>query len=494
MHPRPARCATAHLDGRLPEMGPSGHQLRLGLLASSLPEQPTSQRRVIASMSTQNTFQDSTEHSTRSARMLPHGLMLPFLLVTALFFLWGVPNNLNDVLIRQFMKSFALSRFSAGLVQSAFYLGYFVLAMPAALLMRRFGYKFGFLTGLILFGSGAFLFWPAALSGKYAYFLTALFVIASGLSFLETASNPFVAQLGPPETAAQRLNFAQAFNPLGSITGALMGTIYIFSGVELTGSQVAVLQAAHTYSSYLRGETMRVVVPYLVLGGVVLFWAFLIAITKFPEVEGENQKDFAHHGSYGELLRQKSFLLAVFAQFMYVGAQVGTWSYFIQYIQDSTHQPEKTAGYLLTGTLAAFGLGRFSSSAIMRYIRPDRLMAVYSAINIVLVSVGIAFPGWVGLCAIFSTSFFMSVMFPTIFALGIDGLGVNTKIGASLIVMAIIGGAILTPLMGWISQTAHNISIAYTVPLVSYFVVGLFSIFWRRLRPLQIHKSSIGGA
>jgi FHS family L-fucose permease-like MFS transporter len=321
---------------------------------------------------------------------------------------------------------------------------------------------------------------PIPVSCAEPYFLTALFVIASGLSFLETASNPFVAQLGAPETAAQRLNFAQAFNPLGSIAGALIGTVYIFSGTELTGSQIARLEADHTYSSYLRSETMRVVAPYMVLGAIVLFWALLIAITKFPKVTGE--ADVQDHGSFRELLRHRSFLLAVFAQFMYVGAQVGTWSYFIQYIQDSTHQSEKVAGYLLTGTLVAFGLGRFSSSAIMHYVRPDRLMASYSAINILLVGIGIVFPGWVGLWAIFLTSFFMSVMFPTIFALGIDGLGSSTKIGASFIVMAIVGGAILTPLMGWFSQISNSIAEAYSIPLVCYCVVGLFSILWHRLK------------
>ena len=417
------------------------------------------------------------------ARMLPQGQLIPFILVTALFFLWGVPNNLNDVLIRQFMKSFALSRFQAGLVQSAFYMGYFVLATPAALLMRRFGYKSGFIVGLLLFGSGAFLFWPAALLGKYQYFLAALFVIASGLSFLETASNPFVAQLGDPESAAQRLNFAQAFNPLGSISGALIGTVYIFSGIELNNSQITAMQEANTYSTYLHSETMRVVAPYMVLGGVAIFWAALIAITKFPKVAGESLAEGESHGSFRDLLRYPSFLLAVFTQFMYVGAQVGTWSYFIQYVQDSTHQHEKIAGYLLTGTLAAFGVGRFSSSAIMHYVRPDRLMAVYSAINILLVGVGVVLPGWIGLSAIFLTSFFMSVMFPTIFALGIDGLGNDTKIGGSLIVMAIVGGAVLTPLMGWISQETRRISLAYTVPLACYCVVGIFSVLWRRLKP-----------
>src|SRR6202521_4957697 len=166
--------------------------------------------------------------------LFPSGNFLPFFLVTALFFLWGIPNNLNDVLIRHFMKSFAITRFQAGLVQSAFYMGYFLLAMPAAFLMRRAGYKSGFVTGLVLFGTGAFLFWPAALAGSYGFFLFALFVIASGLSFLETASNPFIAQLGDADSSERRLNFAQAFNPLGAISGALIGTVFIFSGVELT--------------------------------------------------------------------------------------------------------------------------------------------------------------------------------------------------------------------------------------------------------------------
>lgn len=439
-----------------------------------------------------NRISEPEESGAQNTRMLPQGVLIPFILVTALFFLWGIPNNLNDVLIRQFMKSFSLSRFEAGLVQSAFYLGYFLLAMPAALLMRRFGYKFGFIVGLLLFGMGAFLFWPAALSARYSYFLTALFVIASGLSFLETASNPFVAQLGDPKTAAQRLNFAQAFNPLGSISGALIGTVYIFSGIELDNRQISAMQTAHTYSGYLRSETMRVVTPYMALGAVVILWATLIAFTRFPKVAGESATEGEDRGHFRDLLRYPSFLLAIFAQFMYVGAQVGTWSYFIQYIQDSTHEHEKMAGYLLTGTLAAFGAGRFSSSAIMHYIRPDRLMAVYSAVNILLVGIGIAFPGWVGLWAIFLTSFFMSVMFPTIFALGIDGLGRNTKIGASLIVMSIVGGAILTPLMGWISQQAHSIAIAYAVPLASYCVVGLFSLLWRGLKQPNRGDVAIG--
>src|SRR5260221_12720674 len=202
--------------------------------------------------------------SQKTHALLPAGQMVPFILVTVLFFLWGIPNNLDDVLIRHFMKSFAITRFQAGLVQSAFYMGYFLLAMPAAFLMRQVGYKSGFVTGLALFGAVAFLFWPAALAGSYGFFLFALFVIASGLSFLETASNPFIAQLGDPNSPERRLNFAQAFNPLGAITGALVGTIFIFSGVELSKDEIAARIANDTYAAYLRSETLRVVKPYLV--------------------------------------------------------------------------------------------------------------------------------------------------------------------------------------------------------------------------------------
>ena len=409
--------------------------------------------------------------------LFPAGHLVPFILVTALFFLWGIPNNLNDVLIRQFMKSFAITRFKAGLVQSAFYMGYFLLAMPAALLMRRAGYKTGFVIGLLLYGSGCFLFWPAAIAGSYGFFLFALFVIASGLSFLETASNPFIAQLGDPDTSERRLNFSQAFNPFGAISGALIGTVFIFSGVELSSQDVAARKAHGLYEAYLRTETLRVVKPYLVIGAVAIFWALLILRTKFPAIQSEHESSSGDHGHFKELFRYPHFLWAVLAQFLYVGAQVGTWSYFIQYVQESTHQPEKIAGYFLTGTLAAFGVGRFASAYLMRTIAPNKMMGAYSVVNIALVSLGVVFPGWFGLWCVFLTSFFMSLMFPTIFALGLKGLGPNTKIGGSLLVMAIVGGAVLTPLMGLISEAAHSIAVAYLVPLVSYVVIALYSFF-----------------
>jgi MFS transporter, FHS family, L-fucose permease len=417
-----------------------------------------------------------------SQPIVPPGRMLPFVLVTALFYMWAIPNNLNDILIRQFMKSFALTRFEAGFIQTAFYLGYFGLAIPAGILMRRFGYKLGILTGLCLLASGSFLFWPAANAGSYSFFLLALFVIASGLSFLETAANPIIVRMGAPENSEQRLNFSQAFNPLGSITATLVGTVFIFSGVELTANQIAVKKAAGTYSAYLHSEIIRVVTPYLVLGIAALVLAFLIARTKFPSLDVEEEHEEGSTGDGLGTLLKRHFVLGVVAQFLYVGAQVGTWSYFIQYVQSYAGVPERVAGHMLTGTLAAFAVGRFLSAWLLKYVRPDRLLTIFAACNVLLVLMAITQLNWVGVICLLCSSFFMSMMFPTIFALGIHGLGSRTKTGGSLMVMAIIGGAALTPVMGKISD-ATSVNVAYSVPGACFLGIALYA--WLGARPAK---------
>jgi L-fucose:H+ symporter permease len=405
--------------------------------------------------------------------------LLPFILITALFYLWAIPNNLNDILIPQFMKSFELNRLQAGLVQSAFYLGYFCMALPAALVMDRFNYKTGIIIGLLLFATGAFLFYPAAIVGRFGLFLVALYVIACGLAFLETGANSFISVLGDPDTSAQRLNFSQAFNPLGAMTGAFVGSQFIFSGVEHSAAQVATMKASGTYQSYLNTEILRVIPPYMVIGVIILFWAFLIYKVKFPP-ETDNipkSKDELEngHGHILKLLKYPHFIKGVLAQFFYIGAQVGTWSFTIQYVKDYVRISEKEAGVYLVYALFAFGIGRFASTALMRKFEPQKLMGLYSVINIVLVTISIINPGLIGAWSLVISSFFMSLMFPTIFALGVKGLGPNTKIGGSIIIMAIIGGAVWTPFMGWVSDSTHSMAYAMTIPVISYVYVAYYS-------------------
>ncbi len=411
----------------------------------------------------------------QKSSFITSGAILPFILVTTLFFMWGIPNNLNGILIKQFMKSMELSPFQAGLIQSAFYMGYFVFAVPAALLMRRYNYKTGIVFGLFLYAAGCVLFLPAARIGVYGFFLFSLFIIASGLTFLETGANPFIALLGRSESSEQRLNFSQAFNPIGSVVGVLLGTVFIFSGVEPDEMEIAAMKLAGEYETFLQIETMRVVKPYLWLAAFAVIWALLIIRTKFPEFEAEKIDSSKTKGGFKRLLKYPKFWKGVLAQFLYVGAQVGTWSYFIPYVQDYTDQPERIAGYLLTTTLIAFGVGRFLSAWIMRFYNPNRLMGLFSAVNILLVSVGVIYPGWYGMVALLLTSFFMSLMYPTIFATSIKGLGADTKIGGSVLVMAIIGGALCTPAMGYIAEISESMAIAMIIPLVAYLYIFYFA-------------------
>src|ERR1035437_3387128 len=413
---------------------------------------------------------------SREHKIVSKELLIPFILVTALFFLWALPNNLNDILIPQFMKTFSLSRLQAGLVQSAFYMGYFLLAMPAAMIMDRYNYKTGLIIGLLLFATGCFLFYPATHVAQYWLFLFALFIIASGLAFLETGANSFIAVLGDAATSEQRLNFSQAFNPLGAMSGALIGTVFIFSGTEHTSAQVEAMKIAGTYKDYLHSEIVRISPPYLVIGSVILLWAILLWRTKFPsDKKLETDQEVQTHGKLSALMKYPHFIQGVLAQFFYVGAQVGTWSFLIQYIKDYMQKPEKEAGMYLFASLLVFGIGRFVATALMKVVDPKKLMGIYSIINIALVANSVINPGTFGGITLVMSSFFMSLMFPTIFALGIKGLGPNTKLGGSMIIMAIIGGAVWTPLMGLISDKTGSMAMAMLMPIVSYIFIVYYS-------------------
>lgn len=410
------------------------------------------------------------------------GGALPFALVTALFFLWGLSNNLTDILVQQFRKSFTLSQLEAQLVQTAVFLGYFLMALPAAAFMRRRGYKAGILFGLLLFAGGTLLFWPAAIIGRYPLFLLALFLVGCGSATLETAANPLVAEFGPAASSERRLNLAQSFNPVGSITGVLLGTFFIFSGIELTADQVQQLVRSHTYQAHVHGEIMRVVPTYVGLAIIVLLSAVLIASVRFPgfalaPTEAEPQ------GTLRDLLPHRRLWLSVAAQFFYCGAQVTTWSAFIPYIRQYTSMSERQAGFLLTGSLVALAAGRMLSTPLMRYFRPVRMVAVYALVNTVLLAVGVLRPGITGAFAILTTSLFMSIIFPTIFAVGIKDLGAGTKLGGSVIVMAVIGGAVFPPLLGLVARATGSLALGYLVPLVAYVVIVAYGIVVGRSAP-----------
>ncbi|HEY4293472.1 L-fucose:H+ symporter permease [Luteibacter sp.] len=414
-----------------------------------------------------------------STRALARTPWVPLVLIVSLFFLWGVANNLNDVLVAQFKKAFTLSDLQAGLVQSAFYLGYFLLAIPAGIFMRRFGYKAAVVLGLLLYGAGALLFWPAAATATYATFLVGLFVIAAGLAFLETSANPWVTLLGPRDSAASRLNLAQAFNPLGSITGVLIGQHFIFTGVERTPAELATMDAV-ARTAYVKSEAAAVQMPYLVIGLGVIAWAVIILATRFPRTATEEDgSDAAEHGVLVRLLRDGRFMSAVLAQFFYVGAQVAIFSYMIRYAQATMPgTADKVAANFITAGLLCFMAGRFAGAAIMKYLRPARVLGTFALVNVVLAGAAAFMPGGVGIYALVASSFFMSIMYPTIFALGVEGRSdAERKLGASLLVMSIVGGAVLTAAMGATSDR-FGIAHAMFVPMLCF--VAIFVFAWRR--------------
>lgn len=408
------------------------------------------------------------------------GRLAPVVLIVALFFLWGIANNLNDVLIPHLKKAFFLTDLQSGLVQSAFYLGYFFLALPASMVIRRFGYKAAVLVGLCLFGLGALMFYPAAVSLRYGWFLAALFVIASGLAFLETSANPLITILGDPATSARRLNFAQAFNPLGAITAVVVGRQFILSGVEPTKAQFDAMSAAQLAAFQAR-EAQSTQVPYLIIAAVVLAWAALVAVTRFPAAANrappeEPRQTQSAAVAISTLLKRPLFLFGVLAQFFYVGGQVGVWSFMIRYAQhEMPGMGEKTAAAYLTWSLVGFMAGRFIGAAAMGKISPTRLMALFAACNALLTLAAVFAGGQLGLYALVATSFFMSIMFPTIFATAIKDLGPLAKVGSSFLVMAIIGGAVFTAIMGAISD-ASAINFAILVPFVCFAVVGAYAL------------------
>lgn len=412
-------------------------------------------------------------------KLVTQGYLIPFMLITSLFFLWGFAHGCLDVLNKHFQELLGISKAKSALVQFVFYGGYFLMAVPAGLLLQRYGYKKGIIGGLLLFCAGSFLMFPATFIQTFGSFLACLFIIACGLTFLETAANPYTTVLGPPESAERRINFSQSFNGLGWIAGPLIGGLLIFSNSE----------SENKFSS--------TALPYMFIGILVLLVAILFWRVTLPEVQEESFRPadddsknkvpggetFDHAFSdydlsWKKLFRHRHFILAVIAQFFYVAAQTGINSFFINYVTEEMPAISNQAAsrILAFGGMGLFWLGRFTGSTVfMRLARPNRLLAVYALMNIVTMIIVMAGLGWFSVVALFSTYFFMSIMFPTIFALGIKDLGPLTKKASSLLVMAIVGGALIPLLMGHIADIS-TMATGFAVPLVCFVFILYFGL------------------
>lgn len=396
-----------------------------------------------------------------------------FIMITSLFFLWGFVHNLDPILIPHLKKAFSLTTLQASLVDSAVFIAYFVMALPAGFLMKKYGYKAGIILGLLLFAIGSYLFIPSANTQSYVFFLVALFVIACGLTILETAANPYASLLGAPEKATQRLNLAQSFNGLAATLAPIIGAKIILTEGYTEKALNSMTPVAKEIA--LAAEAATVKAPYFILGSVILIIAVIFFFMKLPEIqepEGASEKSSVLHA-----FKHRHLSWAIAAQFFYVGAQVCVFSFFILYATKSAGITEmQAAQYAGFGVGMAFMVGRFVGTFFMKYIEPVKLLSLYAAICTLLCSVAMFSTGMITIYTIIAIAFFMSIMFPTIFSLGIKELGSDTKFGSSLIIMSIVGGAILPPLFGYIADVYDNIQFGYIVPMCSFLVILGFAL------------------
>ena len=385
--------------------------------------------------------------------------LVPFILITSLFLLWGFAHGLLDVLNKHFQGVFTMTKAESGLVQFSTYIAYFLMALPAGAFMKRYGYRKGIIMGLLLFAIGAFGFIPAAFLHSATPFLIALFVIACGLCILETAANPYSTILGPSASAAQRLNLSQSFNGLGWILGPLVGGLLIFGASE--------------------GDSMALTKPYILVGGIVLIVALLFFFTKLPEIKPEEEEEvtaIVEEKPAASLWKRRQFVRSVVAQFCYCAAQTGIFGFFINYVteMDPGISNLRASRILAFGGMALFMIGRLSGSFTMKWLAPGRLLTWYSLLSAVCMALVVASVGTLSLYALYLSFFFMSIMFPTIFALGLEGMGVYTKKASSYIVMGVAGGAFSPMLMGYIGE--ENMALGFIVPLIAFLYILYFAI------------------
>jgi FHS family L-fucose permease-like MFS transporter len=393
--------------------------------------------------------------TTTAAPANGKGYLFPLILVTSLFLLWGLAYGLLDVLNKHFQEALNVTKARSTLLQAAYFGAYFLIALPAGIFMSKYGYKKGIILGLLLYATGAFLFYPSAQLMSFNFFLLAVFILASGLTCLETAANPYVTVLGKPETSEFRLNLSQCFNGVGSFIGPIIAANVFFNE-----------------SSSESGSLDSVKMVYIIIAIVVLFVAFLFWRTYLPEIK-ESEMVSSKVQDTKPLFQHSHFVYGVIAQFFYVAAQVGIAALFINYCTEAKHEIDNAkASYLLSISLLLFTVGRFVGTALMRKIAPNTLLMIFALINILLCAVVVFGNGWLSVYALMTVFFFESIMFPTIFALGVKDLGHHTKKGSSFQIMSIVGGALMPYFMGLLSE--KTTAQAYIIPLFCFVVVAWY--------------------
>jgi FHS family L-fucose permease-like MFS transporter len=411
-------------------------------------------------------------------------------LITSLFFIWGFALNLNPILIPHLKKAFQLTTRQSSLVDVSAYIAYFLLPIPAAQFMKRYSYKGGILLGLLLVATGMFLFYPAATEMSYPFFLAALFIMFSGSAFLETAANPYITVLGDPENAAFRINLAQTFNGVAAVSAGWVGSKFILSGITLSAAQEKAMSSTQL-TAYLSKEASSVQKPFLILAIGVLVVVVLIYFTSLPKIVEEGEGEELHErklfwGRMGDLFAEKELMAGVMAQFFYVGAQASIWGFFVLFAERVANMNENSAAIFLVAGSVCFMAGRIVGTMLMKLIAPVKLLAIYSFLNIILVGLAVSLHGNFPVYALLGVDFFMSIMFPTIFSLSIRGLGKKTKEGSSLVIMAIVGGAVCAYILGLVADIA-NIQWAYIVPGFCFLYVFIYA--WKRIKIKEVVMS-----
>ena len=415
--------------------------------------------------------------TTTKTALLEKKYILAFILLASCFLWWGIANNLTDPLVRVFKAIFGeLSTFQASLIQFAFYFGYFSMAIPGAVISRKFSYKTGVLAGLGLYAFGCFLLYPSTLLQQFIFFCISYYILACGLGILETNANPYILVLGNKETATRRLNFAQAFNPIGSVTGILLCQILIMARIPLDNNGNIFIASSQV------NETLNIVIfPYLSIAVILVVVWILIALTKMPQMSDTSADIHIFH-TFKKLFKNKNYVFAVIAQFFYVGAQITVWTYTNFYIPEHLNlKPDAVLNYHLVA-LILFGVSRWIFMLLMKKYKDSSLLLLASILAVLLSLSVIFIGGLIGVYSLIGISAFMSLMFPTIFGMGSEGLDdEETKVGASGLIMAILGGAIITPLQGALIDFA-GVNISYILPLLCFIVIGSYALYNKKLK------------